>query len=65
MIEAIIVCVLIDWQAKPWGWDCETWQYEEPMERTVENLRVLSADCQRIVDKMRLSDFEVTCEEIK
>ena len=63
MIEAVIVCVLMNWEAPPWGYDCETWQYEQPMERTAENVHVLSVDCARIIATMRTNGFEVTCEE--
>ena len=63
LIEAITVCVLLNWETKPYGHTCETWYYDAPMERTVENLEALSVHCKHVVDTMRKSDFEVTCEE--
>ena len=59
MIEAIVICAQLIGGLE----DCSLWTYDEPMERTPENIEVLREECESIVAQMLEQGFTVTCEE--
>jgi len=60
MIEAIVICVQLIGVSLQ---DCSVWKYDEPLERTPENIEASREECASITAQMAEQGYIVTCEE--